>query len=51
MRWAIYPAAALLAMALLIMAAMGQLINLIWPMALILAGIYMLYRALHPRQA
>ena len=32
-------------------AAMGQLINLIWPAALILAGIYMLYRALRPRQA
>jgi hypothetical protein len=47
--WALYPAAALLAMAVLIMAAMGQVVNVLWPAALILAGIYMVYRTLRPR--
>jgi hypothetical protein len=51
MTWALYPAAALLAMAVLVMAAMGQVINVIWPAALILAGIYMVYRTLRPRHA
>jgi hypothetical protein len=49
--WAIYPAAALLVMAVLVMAAMGQVANLLWPAALILAGIYMVYRTLRPRHA
>jgi hypothetical protein len=48
MKWAIYPAAVLLVMALLVMAAMGQVINLFWPLALILAGAYMLYRTMRP---
>jgi hypothetical protein len=46
MTWALYPAAALLAMAVLVMAAMGQVANLLWPAALILAGVYMVYRTL-----
>jgi hypothetical protein len=46
MHWAIYPAATLLAMALLVMAAMGEAANLVWPAALILAGVYMVYRTL-----
>jgi hypothetical protein len=45
-RWAIYPAAVLLLMALLIMAAMGQVIDLLWPIALIFAGLYLAYRTL-----
>ena len=49
MKWAIYPAAALLAMAVLVMAAMGQVATLLWPTALILAGVYMVYRTLRPR--
>jgi hypothetical protein len=48
MTWALYPAAALLAMAVLLMAAMGQLASLLWPAALILAGVYLMYRTLHP---
>jgi hypothetical protein len=44
--WAIYPAAGLLAMALLTMASMGPVINLIWPLALIVAGLYLAYRTL-----
>jgi hypothetical protein len=49
MTWALYPAVALLAMAMLVMAAMGQVVNLLWPAALILAGVYMVYRTLRPR--
>ncbi|HET9224614.1 MAG TPA: hypothetical protein VFO07_19025 [Roseiflexaceae bacterium] len=49
MKWALYPAAALLAMAVLVMTAMGQVANLLWPAALILAGVYLMYRTMHPR--
>jgi len=49
MRWAIYPAAGLLVMALLMITAMGALVNLVWPMVLILAGMYLMYRTLRPR--
>jgi hypothetical protein len=45
-RWAIYPAGAFLAMAILVIAAMGQVINILWPAALILAGLYLAYRSL-----
>ena len=47
--WALYPAAALLVMAVLVMAAMGQVVNLLWPTALILGGIYLMYHTLRPR--
>jgi hypothetical protein len=50
-RWAIYPAAVLLVMALLLMAMMGQTINILWPVALILAGLYIAYRRLRPLQS
>ena len=36
-------AAMFLIMALLIMVAMGQVINLLWPIALILTGLYLAY--------
>jgi hypothetical protein len=49
MKWAIYPAAVLLAMAVLVMAAMAEMVNLFWPAALILAGISMMYRTLRPQ--
>jgi hypothetical protein len=45
-RWAIYPAAVMLVMALLLMATMGQVLNILWPVALILAGLYIAYRRL-----
>jgi hypothetical protein len=48
-RWAIYPAAVLLAMAVLTLAAMAEMANLLWPAALILAGLSMMYRTLRPR--
>jgi hypothetical protein len=50
-RWAIYPAAVLLVMALLLMAMMGQAINILWPIALILAGLYIAYHRLRPLQS
>jgi hypothetical protein len=50
-RWAIYPAGVLLVMALLLMAMMGQAINILWPIALILAGLYIAYRRLRPLQS
>jgi hypothetical protein len=50
-KWAIYPAAALLVMAVLVMVAMVQVVNLLWPAALIMAGIYMMYRTLRIRGA
>lgn len=46
MGWAIYPAAVLLVMALLIMTAMEQVLAFLWPAALILAGLYLAYRTL-----
>ena len=49
--WAIYPAAVLLVMAVLVMAAMVEVVNLLWPAALIVAGVYMMYRTFRPRGA
>jgi hypothetical protein len=45
-RWAIYPAAVMLGMALLLMTTMGQVLNILWPVAFILAGLYIAYRRL-----
>jgi len=44
--WAIYPAAGLAAMAIVVMASLGTTLNIIGPIALILAGLYLAYRAL-----
>jgi hypothetical protein len=43
-RWAIYPAAVMLGMSLLLLTTMGHVLNILWPVALILAGLYMAYR-------
>lgn len=43
-RWAIYPAAVMLLMALLLMATMGQMINILWPLLLIAGGIALIWR-------
>lgn len=45
-RWALYPAAGLAAMALLAIASLGATLNVIGPIALILAGLYLAYRAI-----
>jgi hypothetical protein len=47
--WAIIPAIVLLAMGALITAAAAQLINYVWPAALILGGLYLLYRVFRSR--
>lgn len=44
--WALYPAAVLGAMALLLMASLSSALDIFWPIVLILAGLYLSYRAL-----
>jgi len=44
--WALYPAVGLAAMALLVMASLGSTLNILWPIVMILAGLYLGYRAL-----
>jgi hypothetical protein len=44
MRWAIIPAAVLLIMGLVIMAAAVEILNYLWPAALILVGVYLIFR-------
>jgi len=47
--WAIIPAIVLLVMGGLITAAAAELINYLWPVVLILGGLYLLYRAFGSR--
>lgn len=49
MKWALIPAGVLLVMGLLITAATTAIINYLWPAALILGGIYLLFRAFSSR--
>jgi hypothetical protein len=49
MRWAFIPALVLLLMGLLIFAAAEQFINYLWPVALILFGLWLIFRAFRPR--
>jgi hypothetical protein len=42
--WALYPAAGLLVIALLIGTSLGPALNLVWPVALMLAGLYLGFR-------
>jgi hypothetical protein len=51
MKWALIPAGVLLVMGLLITAAATAIINYLWPAALILGGIYLLFRAFGFRQS
>jgi hypothetical protein len=46
-RWALYPAAVLLMIALLLMATTGQAINLLWPLLLIAGGVALIWRRLN----
>ena len=50
MRWAFIPALALFAMGVVVTTASSNLINYIWPAALILAGLYLLTRPLLSRR-
>ena len=49
MRWAWYPAAALMVMGLLVAAAAENLIGYLWPAALILGGLVLIYRTIVSR--
>ncbi len=49
MRWAWIPAAALLLIAILTMAASEKILNYIWPVAVLLGGIYLVWMALRPK--
>ncbi|MBK9714003.1 MAG: hypothetical protein IPO81_22275 [Kouleothrix sp.] len=49
LRWALIPAGVMLAMALLMLALSEPIFNMLWPLTLILAGLYVGYRALRPR--
>lgn len=49
MRWAYIPAGILFLMGLLIMATATQLINYLWPVALILVGLYFVFRTVLSR--
>jgi hypothetical protein len=51
-RWALFPAGILLIMALVGMASTGEVVGILWPIVLILAGLYLAYRAIRvpPRE-
>lgn len=49
MRWAFIPGGILLVMGLLVALAAASLINYVWPIALILAGLVLVWRTLRPR--
>jgi hypothetical protein len=50
MKWAIYPAAVLAVMGVIFLAAMGNLFNFVWPLALIAAGGFLVLRHLLGRR-
>ncbi len=49
MKWAIWPAGACLAMGLIVLLGATGLFNYIWPLALILGGLYLVYRTTQRR--
>jgi hypothetical protein len=50
MRWAFIPAGIMIFMGVLIFGAAENLINYVWPAVLIVAGLFLVYRAFRPRQ-
>lgn len=50
MKWALIPAAVLLIIGMLVTAATVSLLNYLWPVALILVGLYVIARVLLPRR-
>jgi hypothetical protein len=46
MRWAIYPAAGLAALGIFLLVGLGAVINYLWPIALIAAGLFLVVRVL-----
>ena len=51
MRWAWIPAGILLLMGMIFMAAAGELLMYLWPVALIFAGIFLLFRSFRGRRS
>ncbi len=49
MGWALIPAAVLALLGIFILAASSALVGLVWPLLLILLGVYLVLRALRPR--
>jgi hypothetical protein len=49
MRWAIWPAAPLLAMGVLVATPFAALVNYVAPLALLLGGLFLVLRSLRPR--
>jgi len=50
-RWAIFPAAGALLVGMLTIAALPSMINLLWPIAIIIGGLYLVYHALRSAPA
>ncbi len=50
MGWAWFPAGILLLMGVLILAAAEELIGIIWPLALIVGGLFLFFQAFRPRK-
>lgn len=50
MKWAFIPAGILLGMGLLVMLALSTWVNYVWPVALILAGLFLVFRTLQSRR-
>jgi len=46
LKWALYPAAILLVISIAVFLGVENLINFVWPVALLVAGGYVVYRAL-----
>lgn len=49
LRWALVPAGAMLAIAVIVLSTSAPMLNLLWPIALILAGLFMALRGLRLR--
>ena len=50
MKWPLVPAAVLLLLGVLLTAASASVLNYIWPIALVLSGLYLIYRSLTSKQ-
>jgi hypothetical protein len=49
MKWALYPAGILLILGILVMLGATNLLNYVWPLALLIAGAYVIYLAVRKK--
>jgi hypothetical protein len=49
LKWALYPAGILLALGVLVMLGVSKLINLVWPLALLIAGGVIIFRVIRKK--